>query len=184
MGIGIFALEQVARLRIAKKVTLRRPGNAVSPVQPGVKPLWRVGRAHLVQQHVRKLVVERLGVFLGVKIAMTLAPVSPAAGEAIDDLPGRLFRASDDVSIFVADGVAVAVGLRHAGLAEVFAHHDVCGQLTPRLGNHGVFHLKHHRTVRIGDAADALVPFDGGVNVLSGFCETARDFHCLRVLPD
>ncbi len=81
-------------------------GDAVGPVQAGVEPLRAVGGAHLVQEHVGEFVVKRLGVFGGVEIAVFFAPVSPAAGEAMDDLLGGAFRAGDDVAVGVADGVA------------------------------------------------------------------------------
>ena len=87
--VGVLALEQLAGLRVAVEVALRRAGDAVGEVQARVEPLRAVGGAHLVQQHVRELVVERLGVFGGVEVAVLLAPVPPAAGQAVDDLLGR-----------------------------------------------------------------------------------------------
>jgi hypothetical protein len=97
VGVGVAALEQLAGARVAVKMALGRAGDAVGEVESRVEPLRAVGRAHLVQQHVRQLVVKRLRVLGGVEVAVLLAPVPPAPRQPVHHLLRRLFRPGDDV---------------------------------------------------------------------------------------
>src|SRR4051812_14129480 len=115
-GISVFGFGDFAAARIAVVVALRWAGDAVGEIQSGVEPLRRVGGAHLVQEHVGHLVIEGLGVFGGVEVAVLFAPVAPAAGEAMDDLLCAALGAGDDVALRIANGLAAFVGLRDAGL--------------------------------------------------------------------
>ena len=72
---------------------LRRPFDAVGPVQAGVEPLRRVRGRHLRRQHVADLVVEGAGVGLGREVAALPAPVGPAAGQPAEHLAGVGFLA-------------------------------------------------------------------------------------------
>src|SRR5207237_7539949 len=109
--VGILGFAHFAVARINVIVALRGSGDAVGEIQAGVEPLRRVGSAHLVQEHVGHLVVEGLGVFGGVEVAVLFAPVAPAAGEAMNDLLCAALGAGDDVALGVADGLAGFVAL-------------------------------------------------------------------------
>src|SRR5260370_8589154 len=74
-------------------MALARPVDAVGPVQAGVEPLRRIGRADLRRQHVAMLVVEGAGVFLAVEVAALPSPVGPGAGHAMEDPAAILFAA-------------------------------------------------------------------------------------------
>ena len=73
-------------------MALARTVDAVGPVQAGVEPLRRVGRADLRRQHEAMLVVEGAGVGLAVEVAALPAPVGPGAGHAMEDLAGAASR--------------------------------------------------------------------------------------------
>ena len=64
MLVGALRARQLAGLEIDVVVALARPVDAIGPVQAGVEPLRRIGRAHLRRQHVAQLVEEGLRVFL------------------------------------------------------------------------------------------------------------------------
>src|SRR4051812_13201046 len=106
MAVGIFRAERFAGAGIVIKMSLSGAGDAVGEIQTRVEPLRRVGGAHLVQEHVGQLVVEGLGVFGGVEVAVLFTPVAPAAGETIDDLLCAALGAGDDAALAIADGLA------------------------------------------------------------------------------
>jgi hypothetical protein len=144
-------------------------------VEAGVEPLGAVGGGHLVGEHVLELVLERLGVLLGGEVALTLAPVPPRAGEAVEHLTGRALRAEDRVAFGVEERVAVLVVLRDPGLAEVLGDHDVGGHLAPTGRDLRVLHLEHDRTIGVGDPRIATGPLDALVRIASGRCEATGD---------
>src|SRR4029434_3444763 len=72
----------LAVARIDVPVALRRPFDAVSPVQAGVKPLRTIRRRNLQRQHAAGFIEERLRVGFAREVAALTAPVSPAAREA------------------------------------------------------------------------------------------------------
>src|SRR5690606_28299436 len=82
-----------ARLEIDVVVALRRAVDTVGPMQAGVEPLRRVGRAKLRRQHVAHLVVVGLGVGFAVEIAAFPAPIGPGAGEPVENFLRRLLAA-------------------------------------------------------------------------------------------
>ena len=162
---------------VGDPVALRRAGDAVGVVEAGVEPLRAVRRRHLVEQHVRELVVERLGVALRREVAVLLAPVGPAAREAVDDLAHRALGAEDGLARLVEERRTVGGELRDAGLAEVLAHDDVRRQLAPRRRDLRVLHLEDGRAVGVADAARTPRPLDGVVDVLAGLGESSGDLH-------
>src|SRR5437868_14418411 len=92
MGSGPFvsgsrALD-LAGVGIDEVMPLRRPLDAVGPVQARVEPLRRVGSAHLGGQHVARFIEKSAGVGLAGEIAALPAPIGPAAGEPAEDLAG------------------------------------------------------------------------------------------------
>ncbi len=86
--IGVSGLLQFAVAWVDIVVALGGAGDAVGEVHAGVEPLGTVWRGDLASQHVDHLVVKGLGVIGGVKVVELLAPVSPASGEAVEDLAG------------------------------------------------------------------------------------------------
>src|SRR5262245_53912348 len=78
---------------VDEPVALARAVDAVGPVQAGVEPLRRVGRANLRRQHVAMLVVEGAGIRLAVEVAALPAPVGPGTGHAMEDLAGAALAA-------------------------------------------------------------------------------------------
>src|SRR2546421_540153 len=130
-------------------MSLRWTRDAISPIQSCVKPLRGVGRASLVKKHEGDFVIESLGVLFCVEVPMLLAPITPTTGQSVNHLLGAALRASDHVPLAIADGLTALIRLRHAGLTEVFAHHDVSSKLRPIFGDFGVWHLEHYRTIGV-----------------------------------
>jgi hypothetical protein len=151
--------------RVHVLVALRRPGDVVGVVQAGVEPLGAVGRRDLHGQHVGELVLEGLGVLLGVEVPVILAPVAPAAGQPGEDLPG----------------VVLAATPGQPRLAEVLLGQDVRGHLGP-LGRHlDALLPKNRGAVRVPDLTDTLLEGNGLEGVAPGFGESARDLHCVHM---
>jgi hypothetical protein len=91
MLVGRFRFRELAALEIDVVVALARAVDAIGPMQAGVEPLRRIGRAHLRRQHVAQLVEEGLGVMLAVEIAALPAPIGPGARQPVEHLLGGLF---------------------------------------------------------------------------------------------
>ena len=77
---------------VDEPMALARTVDAVGPVQAGVEPLRRVGRADLRRQHEAMLVVEGAGIVFAVEVAALPAPVGPGAGHALEHLAGAASR--------------------------------------------------------------------------------------------
>src|SRR5437867_2624398 len=73
---------------------LRRTGNSVSPVEPGIEPLGRIRCSHLRRKHVTKLFVEIFCVGFGIEIIILPSPVSPASGEPAENLLCVVFKSA------------------------------------------------------------------------------------------
>ena len=169
MLVGRFRFGQLAALEIDVVVALARPVDAIGPVQAGVEPLRRIGRAHLRRQHGAQLVEEGLRVGLVVEIAALPAPIGPGAGQAIEHLLGAMF--ADQAFLLGQEAQRLLVGDRapqerghrilfhllqagrHAGLAEIFLRQHVGGDLRPEIRHFDVVELEHHRAVRVADFA-------------------------------
>ena len=152
-AVGVFPLLQLLRFRVHVIMPLRFAGDAVGVMEPGVEPLGRVGGGHLVQHHVDQLIVEGLGVFLGIKVTVPLAPVLPTAGKAVNHLLDAPFRTGHRTSLFVEDGIALLVQLRNSRLAKILGYQDVRRNLRPVLRNFRSLHFEDDRSIRVGDAA-------------------------------
>ncbi|GBD16880.1 hypothetical protein HRbin26_01790 [bacterium HR26] len=123
--VGVGGLLQLSGVGVDVGMTLGGPGDAIGPVQPGVEPLGRVGRGHLVEEHVGELVLERLGILGCSEVAVALAPVAPAAHQPPDDLAHAALGAEHRLPVLVEDRLALLVVLRDAGLAEVLRDDDI-----------------------------------------------------------
>ena len=190
VGIGIGCKGEFAGFVIGDPVSLGRSLDAVGPGEPGVEPLGAVGGRHLVDQHVGEFVIEGLGVLAGGEVAVLEAPVAPTAGETVHDLANGTFRSRLDLAFLVANelafqvigAVGLAGSLRNACLAEVLAHHDVRGQLTPVSGDFGIVHLEDERAIGVGDARASARPFGRIKDVLARPREATGDLHGIRIL--
>ena len=167
MLVSRLRLGQLPRERIDVIVALAGAIDAVGPVKPGVEPLRRVRRDHLLGQHETQLVEERLRVFFRGEIVALPAPIGPAAGEAIEHLFCR--ELADETLGLGEEGERLGVGHRapqpgrhrlfldllqahgDAGLAKVLLGQDVGGDLRPELGHFDIFEPEHDRTIGIAD---------------------------------
>ena len=132
-------------------MTLGGAGDVIGPVQTGVEPLRRVGRGHLMDQHVGEFVVERLRVFWRSEIAVGFAPVTPATCQPMNNLASRALRAENRLSVVIENGSAVVGDLGNTGFPEILRHHDVGCDLGPCRWHLGVLHLEHDRTILVRD---------------------------------
>ena len=165
-GVGRGSRRLVGRIDVP--VPLRRAGDAVRPVQAGVEPLRRVGRADLTGQHRAHLVVVNLRVAFGIEVAVLPAVVRPAPGHAVEDLTGIALGPELLVAGQFLEPAAVGNRAlqpvrhallgdsrgapRNAGLATVLLRKHVDGDLTPGGRNHNVLRLEDHRPVGVDDA--------------------------------
>ncbi len=162
------------RLRIHVIVPLRRPLDAVGPVQAGVEPLRAVGRRHLGGEHVAVLVVESPGVVLAAEVAAFPAPVGPAAGQSAEDLAGVGLLAGAGVA---RGGPASLEPLRHPSLrhpfqlgrdpgpAEVLLGQNIHRHLRPVLRCTQILHLEDGGAVRVDDPRGAGNEGKGGERI-------------------
>ncbi len=168
-----------AGVRIHVVMALGRAGEPVGVVEPGIEPLRRVRGRDLGGQHVAELVVEGPRVGGGVEVAVLLAPVHPAAGQPVEDLPGVPLAAQDRPALAVQQGLAVRGVLRHAGLPEVLLGEDVRGHRGPP-GRHRDSVLAEDRgAVGVLDLRHSLVELNARVRTLAFSGEPTGDFHDL-----
>ncbi len=191
--IGARRGHQFAGAVVDIPVALRRAVDAVGPIEPGVEPLRRVGRAHLAGEHQPDLVVEGAGVLFGVEIAALPTPIGPGSGHPVEDLAGAGLAAPAGVfgkrrqGQFV--GAAPPQPLRHAvlrhprqrrrdaGLAKIFLRQDVGRDLAPFRRHLDALGLEHDRAVRVADLAGRGAEPHCGVGILAGCGKATRDMH-------
>ena len=178
VAVGVFAFAHFTGARVHIVMALRRAVDAIGPVQPGVEPLRRIGRGHLMRQHVHHLVVKRTRIIDTVEIAVFPAPVRPGSSKAMEHLPGIVF-----VRVALLGGKLrqrflirhrtlqpfgnalfghFARFYRHTGFAEIFLRNDVRGHLRPERRHLHIVHLEDNRAVRVADDGRAGVKLDGG----------------------
>ena len=189
---------ELARDRVAVPVTLRRTADAVGPVQTGVEPLRRVRRGDLEGEHGGELVAEGARALL-VEVAVRVAPVGPAAGEATEHLTRVVL--TDEALLFRQTGEHGLIGLvtlqpfRHAvlddglegscdaRLAAVLLREDVDRDLAPIFWCHDR-RLERNRTIGVDDARGALDEGDPVVGILALCGVPPLDLHrCLLWFP-
>ena len=178
---------------VAVAVPLRRPGDAIGPVQAGVEPLRAVRRDHLRGQHRHQLVVEHpRGALVG-EVTVLPARVGPAAREAVEQLAAvglaDVALAGRELGQLEGVGLAAPQPLRdvllghppqprrHAGLAEVLLRHDVDRHLRPALRHLDVGGLEDRRAIGVGDARTASLKVDAGIGATLGLGEQPRQLH-------
>ena len=169
MFVGRLRFGELAGGKVDVEMPLARSVDAVSPVEPCVEPLRRVGRCHLHRQHVDELIEEGASVRLRIEIAALPTPIGPGAGEPLEDLFRRMFAGA--AFLFRKRRQRRLVGGRapqprgnglfldllqpggHPRLAEVFLGQYVGGDLRPEAWHLDIRGLEHHRAVGIADLA-------------------------------
>ena len=124
-------------------MTLGGAGDAVGEVHAGVEPLRAVRRGDLAGEHVDHLIVKGLSVVGGIEVVELLSPVSPASGEAVENLAGicfALFLRGDYGCVFTGVIGAADFAWREARFPEVLLGKDIGCYLAPTGGDHDVFH--------------------------------------------
>ena len=181
----------LARGLVDIEVTLRRPVDAIGPVQPGVEPLRRVRRRHLPGQHEAQLVVERARIGLGSEVAGLPAPVGPGPGQTVEHLHGTALAGQTLGGGQLRQGRLVghppAQPLGHAlfghrpqpgrdtGFTEIFLRQDIHGHLRPGRRHLDALELEHDRAVRVADLARRLPKRHGRIRRIPGPRETTLD---------
>ena len=176
MGLGMFVggrgFCQPAALVIDIVMALAGTIDAIGPVQAGVEPLWRVGRAFLRRQHVAEFVIEGAGVGLGVEIAAFPAPIGPGACHTVEHLLGgflagcflavlgRLTAPEEFRHAFLRNRLE---GFGDARLAEVFLRQHIAGHLAPAFRHLDVGLGEHDRAVGVPDFAGGVAERDAFV---------------------
>ncbi len=184
-GVGLRPLvgragpRQDAGIRIDVEVPLRGPGEPVGVVQAGVEPLRGVRGGDLGREHVADLVVEGPRIGGRVEVAVLLAPVHPAARQAMEDLPGVPLAAQDRPPFAVQQRLAVRRVLRHTRLPEVLLGQDVGRHRGPSGRHRDAFLAEHRRPVGILDLGDPLLELDPRVRTLAFLGEPTGDSHAL-----
>ncbi len=192
MLVGAFRRAHLAALVVDVIVALRRPVDAVGPVEAGIEPLRRVGHAHLLRQHEAGLVVIGPRIGLAVEIAALPAPVGPGAGEPVEHFLGARLRARARRGRQVLVRHAppqpfrhVRLGnrrqlRRHARLAEIFLREDVARDLAPERGHLDVGLVEDARAVGVADLARRRAERDAVIGLLARNREATLDAHLLR----
>ena len=160
--VGRGGLHHLPGAGIHVAVALGGAADAVGVVQARVEPLRGVGRAHLVGEHVGELVAEGLRILGRVEVAVGLAPVAPAAGQAVEDLPRVLLAA-----VLLVDALP----------AEIFLRQDVDGDLGPGLRNEHILGLEDHGAIQLGDPAGARNEGDTFEGIVTCLGKVAGDLH-------
>ena len=144
--VGVFGDRELGGLWIDVVVALGGAGDAVGEVESGIEPLRGVWCGDLLGQHVDQFVVERLGIFFGVEVAVLFAPMPPASCESVEHL-SRIgltgFGGCDEFLVrrTIVDAVYFSGG--DTGFAEILLRKDVGGNLAPLTGNHDIFHEEY-----------------------------------------
>ena len=136
--------------------------DAVAVEEAAVEPHRRVEGAELVDEQVRELGLEGVGVFLRREVAAeALAGLADGVREAVDDLADARLA-----ELFLAV---------EAGLAEVLGDDDVGRELRPAGGDLGALHLEDDRAVGVGDDAGAALPHHAVERIAPGRREEPGD---------
>ena len=175
-------------------VALRRPVDAVGPVEPGVEPLRRVRRAHLPRQHVA-ISSESAGILLGVEIAAFPAPIGPGAGEPVEHLAGIglaagsllvLGKRSKRLSIGLpapqpCRHIFLSTGLSRAGTPALRKYFWARMSQATWLHSAGtsIPSAEDDRAVGVADLAERGAKLDARIGRLAGFREATCDPHGL-----
>ncbi|MCG3775791.1 MAG: hypothetical protein JW395_2635 [Nitrospira sp.] len=108
-------------------------------MKPRVKPLGRIGRNHLMREHVPKLIMKGIGIFRSLEIAEVLPPGGPTAGEPFKHLPGITLSAKLRLAVRPDNRIPLLILLRHSGFPEILLRENIDRELGPGLWNIDVF---------------------------------------------
>src|SRR3989338_11535274 len=140
--VSVLGIFQLLSDGINIAVPLRRPGNAISPMQSSCKPLGAIGGSCLAYQHIHHLFIKTLGISRTGKITMLLSPMPPTAGNAMSYLFDTSFSASNHLSIFIKKQFVAFISQRNTSFSKIFLGQNICGHLAPRWRNFHILHLK------------------------------------------
>ena len=146
-------------------------------MKPCIKPLGRIGRGHLMPEHVTELIMERIGIFRSFEIAEILSPGGPTTGETLKYLSGVTLSPQLRLTVRPDDRVSLLIVLRHAGFPEIFLGENIDRELRPGLWNVDVFQLKHGRSVGITNFRRTFHERQVLIGTLSAMCKSAFYSH-------
>src|SRR6185295_3681624 len=155
-------------------------------MKPGVKPLGRIRRGHLMRKHVTKLIMKGIGIFRGLEIAEVLPPGSPTTGEPFKHLSGITLSPQLRLTVRSNDRIPLFISLQHSGFPKIFLGENINRELGPRLGNVDVFQLKHGRSVGIANFRRTFHERQTLIGTLPATCKSAfysHDFPSSRLRP-
>ncbi len=127
------------------------PGHAVLLTKTYVEPNGRIECAMLVKKQPREIAIKSLAILVRIEVTIRHSPIRDRSRNAIDQL---------------ANAVFALIGLLRIAI-EIFAHHDIGGQLTPCLRNLAVGLFEQGIAALIFDRCAALFPFHSGEGILN-----------------
>ena len=180
---------ELLRQRVDEVVALRRPFDAVGPVQAGVEPLRAVRGRHLFDQYEADFIVEGAGVGFRREV---FAPSSPSTssnprGGGTPDVnqfrhrsvcpcpSGALLRHESKRECRRSTDMHKT--RRRTGTAEVFLRENIDRDLRPLGRHHHVGHFENDRSVRITDGGTARGELKSTERILTFACKLAQDLH-------
>ena len=146
-------------------------------MKPRVKPLGRIGRGHLMREHVTELIMEGIGIFRSLEIAEVFPPGSPTTGEPFKHLSGVTLPSQLRLAVRPDDRIPLLISLRHSGFPEIFLGENIDRKLGPGLGNVDIFQLKHGRSVGITNFRRTFHEWQVFIGTLSATCKSAFYSH-------
>src|SRR5215510_12106082 len=146
-------------------------------MKPGIKPLRRIGRSHLMRKHVTELIMEGIGIFWGLEIAEAFPPESPATGEPFKYLSRVTLRSQLWLSVRSDDRIPLLISLGYSGFPKIFLGKNIDRKLGPGLGNVDIFQLKHGRSVWITNFRRTFHKWQVFVRTLPTMCKSAFYSH-------
>ena len=193
--IGAGRARQLAGAVIDVAMALRRAVDAIGPIEPGVEPLRRVGRAHLAGEHeAGSRRRRRAASVLGVEIAALPAPIGPGAGQPVEHLAGVGLAAEPGARPGSAasanssacrrhsqDGTpASGTGISVAGtpaLRKYFCARMSAGDLAPFRRHLDAVGVEHDRAVGVANLARRGAERNLLVGISAGCGKATRDLH-------
>ena len=188
--VGGFCGNRCAVPGIRYEMALRRPVDAIGPVQAVIEPLRRVWRRDLMGQHEPHLVDIGGSIVGAVEVAAFPAPIAPSTGKTVEHLAAIGFAAIALAAVeFVEGGLVRNMSAqesgdallgdrlqrrRHPGAATVFLRQNVDRRLAPVL-RHRQLDLLVFLPVDVTPRAHGLAEFQAVLG--AGFGSGEMLFH-------
>src|SRR5262245_28529868 len=141
-------------------------------MKPGVKPLRRIGRRHLMREHVTELIMEGIGIFRSLEITKVFPPGSPTPGEPFKHLSGVTLPSQLRLAVRPDDRIPLLISLGYSGFPKIFLGENIDRKLGPGLGNVDIFQLKHDRSVGITNFRRTFYKWKVLVGILPITCKS------------